>query len=87
MEIEKSVEYMQLKAIFDELFDRVAQRIEVAPKIQKPKTEKQIDFDELFDRVAQRIEVAPKIQKPKTEKQIDNMRKKVLMEKLMKSKE
>jgi hypothetical protein len=59
MEIEKSVEYIQLKAIFDELFDRVAQRIEVAPKVQKPKTEKQID----------------------------NMRKKVLMEKLMKSKE
>jgi hypothetical protein len=57
MEIEKSVEYMQLKAIFDELFDRVAQRIEVPPKVQKPKTEKQID----------------------------NMRKKVLMEKLIKS--
>jgi hypothetical protein len=43
MEIEKSVEYMQLKAIFDELFDRVAQRIEVPPKVQKPKTEKQIE--------------------------------------------
>jgi hypothetical protein len=57
MEIEKSVEYMQLKAIFDELFDRVAQRIEVPPKVPKPKTEKQID----------------------------NMRKKVLMEKLIKS--
>jgi endonuclease III len=57
MEIEKSVEYMQLKAIFDELFDRVAQRIEVAPKVEKPKTEKQLD----------------------------NMRKKALMEKLMKS--
>jgi hypothetical protein len=42
-------------------------------------------FDELFDRVAQRIEVPPKVQKPKTEKQIDNMRKKVLMEKLIKS--
>jgi endonuclease III len=57
MEVEKSVEYMQLKAIFDELFDRVAQRIEVAPKVQKPKTEKQLD----------------------------NMRKKALMEKLIKS--
>jgi hypothetical protein len=59
MEIEQSVEYMQLKAIFDELFDRVAQRIEVPPKVEKPKTEKQID----------------------------NMRKKALMEKLMKTKE
>jgi hypothetical protein len=59
MEIEKSVEYMQLKAIFDELFDRVAQRVVVPPKIEKPKTEKQLD----------------------------NMRKKVLMEKLMKSRE
>jgi hypothetical protein len=57
MEIEQSVEYMQLKAIFDELFDRVAGRIQVVPKIEKPKTEKQID----------------------------NMRKKALMEKLMKS--
>jgi hypothetical protein len=59
MNVESTVEYMQLKTIFDELFDRVAQRIEVPPKVQKPKTEKQID----------------------------NMRKKVLMEKLMKSKE
>jgi hypothetical protein len=59
MEIEQSVEYMQLKAIFDELFNRVAGRIEVVPKVQKPKTEKQID----------------------------NIRKKVLMEKLTKSKE
>jgi endonuclease III len=42
MEIEKSVEYIQLKAIFDELFDRVAQRIEVVPKVEKEKTEKQI---------------------------------------------
>jgi hypothetical protein len=57
MEIEQSVEYMQLKAIFDELFDRVAGRIQVVPKIEKPKTEKQID----------------------------NMRKKALMELLMKS--
>jgi hypothetical protein len=57
MEIEQSVEYIQLKAIFDELFDRVAQRVVVVPKVDKPKTEKQID----------------------------NMRKKVLMEKLMKS--
>jgi hypothetical protein len=57
MEVEKSVEYMQLKAIFDELFDRVAQRIEVPPKVEKPKTEKQLD----------------------------NMRKKALMEKLIKS--
>jgi hypothetical protein len=59
MEIEQSVEYMQLKAIFDELFDRVAGRIQVVPKIEKPKTEKQID----------------------------NMRKKTLMEKLMRTKE
>jgi hypothetical protein len=57
MEIEKSVEYIQLKAIFDELFNRVAQRIQVPPKIEKPKTDKQLD----------------------------NMRKKVLMEKLMKT--
>jgi hypothetical protein len=42
-------------------------------------------FDELFDRVAQRIEVPPKVKKPKTEKQLDNMRKKALMEKLIKS--
>jgi hypothetical protein len=57
MEIEQSVEYMQLKAIFDELFDRVAQRVVVVPKIEKPKTELQIQ----------------------------NMKKKTLMEKLMKS--
>jgi hypothetical protein len=57
MEIEQSVEYMQLKAIFDELFDRVAGRIQVPPRVEKPKTDKQIE----------------------------NMRKKVLMEKLMKS--
>jgi hypothetical protein len=43
MEIEKSVECMQLKAIFDEPFDRMAQRIEVPPEVQKPKTEKQLD--------------------------------------------
>jgi hypothetical protein len=43
MEIEQSVEYMQLKAIFDELFDRVAGRIQVPPKVDKPKTEKQIE--------------------------------------------
>jgi hypothetical protein len=57
MEIEQSVEYIQLKRIFDELFDRVAQRVVVPPKVDKPKTEKQID----------------------------NMKKKTLMEKLMKS--
>jgi hypothetical protein len=43
MEIEQSVDYINLKRIFDELFDRVAQRIEVPPKVEKPKTEKQID--------------------------------------------
>jgi hypothetical protein len=59
MEIEQSVEYMQVKAIFDELFDRVAGRIQVQVKVEKPKTEKQLE----------------------------NMRKKTLMEKLMKSKE
>jgi hypothetical protein len=42
MEIEQSVEYIQLKAIFDELFDRVAGRIQVPPKVEKPKTETQI---------------------------------------------
>jgi endonuclease III len=57
MEIEQSVEYMQLKAIFDELFDRVAQRVVVVPKVEKEETEKQLE----------------------------NMRKKALMEKLMKS--
>jgi U3 small nucleolar ribonucleoprotein component len=57
MEIEQSVEYIQLKRIFDELFDRVAQRVVVVPKIEKPKTELQIQ----------------------------NMKKKTLMEKLMKS--
>jgi hypothetical protein len=59
MQIEQSVEYIQLKAIFDELFDRVAGRIQVLPRVQKPKTEKQLE----------------------------NMRKKTLMEKLMKTKE
>jgi hypothetical protein len=43
MEIEQSVEYIQLKRIFDELFDRVAERVVVAPKVQKPKTEKQLE--------------------------------------------
>jgi endonuclease III len=57
MELEQSVEYMQHKAIFDELFDRVAQRVVVVPKIEKEKTEKQLE----------------------------NMRKKALMEKLMKN--
>jgi endonuclease III len=57
MEIEQSVDYINLKRIFDELFDRVAQRVVVVPKIEKEKTEKQLE----------------------------NMRKKTLMEKLMKS--
>jgi hypothetical protein len=43
MEIEQSVDYINLKRIFDELFDRVAQRVVVVPKIEKEKTEKQID--------------------------------------------
>jgi hypothetical protein len=43
MEIERSVDYINLKRIFDELFDRVSGRIEVVPKVQKPKTEKQLD--------------------------------------------
>jgi hypothetical protein len=43
MEIEQSVEYMQLKAIFDELFDRVSGRIQVPAKVEKPKTEKQLE--------------------------------------------
>jgi endonuclease III len=43
MEIEKSVEFLQLKAIFDELFDRVAQRVVVVPKVEKEKTEKQLE--------------------------------------------
>ena len=54
--IEKSVEYIQLKSIFDELFNRVAERIEVVPKVEKIKTQKQIE----------------------------NMKKKALMDKLMK---
>jgi endonuclease III len=57
MEIEQSVDYINLKRIFDELFDRVAQRVVVVPKVEKEKTEKQLE----------------------------NMRKKTLMEKLMKS--
>jgi hypothetical protein len=32
MEIEQSVDYINLKRIFDELFDRVAQRVVVVPK-------------------------------------------------------
>jgi hypothetical protein len=59
MGIETSVDYINLKRIFDELFDRVAQRVVVPPKIDKPKTEKQLE----------------------------NMRKKTLLEKLMKTKE
>jgi hypothetical protein len=43
MEIEQSVDYINLKRIFDELFDRVAGRIQVPPKVEKPKTEKQIE--------------------------------------------
>jgi endonuclease III len=56
MEIEQSEDYINLKRIFDELFNRVAQRIEVVPKVEKERTEKQLD----------------------------NMRKKALMELLMK---
>jgi hypothetical protein len=59
MEIEQSIDYINLKRIFDELFDRVAQRIEVPPRVEKPKTEKQIE----------------------------GLKKKALMEKLMKSRE
>jgi hypothetical protein len=59
MEIEQSIDYINLKRIFDELFDRVAQRVVVPPKVDKPKTDKQLD----------------------------NMRKKALLEKLMKSRE
>ena len=43
MDIEKSVEYLQLKSIFDELFNRVAERIEVPPRVEKPKTQKQVE--------------------------------------------
>jgi endonuclease III len=43
MEIEQSVDYINLKRIFDELFDRVAQRVVVVPKIEKEKTEKQLE--------------------------------------------
>jgi hypothetical protein len=57
MEIEQSVDYINLKRIFDELFDRVAQRVVVVPKVEKEKTEKQIE----------------------------GLKKKALMEKLMKS--
>jgi endonuclease III len=57
MEIEQSIDYINLKRIFDELFERVAQRVVVVPKVEKEKTEKQLE----------------------------NMRKKALMEKLMKS--
>jgi hypothetical protein len=59
MEIENTVDYVNLKRIFDELFDRVAQQIEVKPKIERPKTEKQIEA----------------------------LKKKTLMQKLMKSRE
>ncbi len=57
MEIEQSVDYINLKRIFDELFDRVAQRVVVVPKVEKEKTDKQLE----------------------------NLRKKALMELLMKS--
>jgi endonuclease III len=43
MEIETSVDYINLKRIFDELFDRVAQRVVVVPKVEKEKTEKQLE--------------------------------------------
>jgi endonuclease III len=43
MEIEQSVDYINLKRIFDELFDRVAQRVVVVPKVEKEKTEKQLE--------------------------------------------
>ena len=43
MNVEKSVEYLQLKSIFDELFNRVAERIEVPPRVDKPKTQKQVE--------------------------------------------
>lgn len=59
MDIEKTVDYIQLKAIFDQLFDKVSKNIEVPKKIEKPKTEKQLE----------------------------NMRKRVLMDKLMKIRE
>ena len=59
MDIEKTIDYIQLKAIFDQLFDKVSKNIEVPPKIEKPKTEKQLE----------------------------NMRKRVLLDKLMKIRE
>jgi endonuclease III len=43
MDIEQSVDYINLKRIFDELFDRVSGRIQVVPKVEKEKTEKQLD--------------------------------------------
>ena len=59
MDIENSFEYIQLKGLFNQLFDRFAERMELPPKIDKPKTDRQIL----------------------------NLKKKALMDKLMKSRE
>ena len=59
MDIENSFEYLQLKGLFNQLFDRFAEKMELPVKVDKPKTQKQIL----------------------------NLKKKALMDKLMKSRE
>ena len=59
MDIENSFEYIQLKGLFNQLFDRFAEKMELPVKVDKPKTQKQIL----------------------------NLKKKALMDKLMKSRE
>ena len=59
MDIENSFEYIQLKALFNQLFDRIAEKMELPVKVERIKTNKQIL----------------------------NLKKKALMDKLMKSRE
>ena len=59
MDIENSFEYIQLKGLFNQLFDRFAEKMELPVKVERIKTDRQIL----------------------------NLKKKALMDKLMKSRE
>ena len=59
MDIENSFEYLQLKGLFNQLFDRFAEKMELPVKVERIKTDRQIL----------------------------NLKKKALMDKLMKSRE
>ena len=59
MDIENSLEYIQLKGLFNQLFDRFAEKMELPVKVERIKTDRQIL----------------------------NLKKKALMDKLMKSRE